>query len=80
MAKTCRKCVTGDGRRGMSRDAKTVLALNAGSSSLKFGVNNVSATDSKALFSGSAETVDDAQEEQQIGWQSWRAVRRSVAR
>ena len=80
MAKTCRKCVTGDGRRGLSRDAKTVLALNAGSSSLKFGVYNVSATDSKELFSGSEETVDDEQEEQQIGWQRWRAVRRSVAR
>lgn len=80
MAKTCRKCVTGDGRRGMLRDAITVLALNAGSSSLKCGVYNVCATDSEELFSWSEETVGDAQEEQQIAWQSWRAVRQSVAR
>ena len=44
----------------MPSDMKTVLALNAGSSSLKFGVYSVSATDSTELLSGSEETVGDA--------------------
>jgi len=40
----------------------TVLALNAGSSSLKFGVYDVSATGCETLFSGAEEMVGDAQE------------------
>ena len=61
MAKTCRKYVTGGGRRGMSGDAMTVLALNAGSSSLKFGVFNVSETGSETLLSGEEESVGNPQ-------------------
>ncbi len=44
----------------MPGDAKTVLALNAGSSSLKFGLYNVSATGSEELLSGSEETTGNA--------------------
>ena len=61
MAKTCRKYVTGGGRSGMSGDAMTVLALNAGSSSLKFGLVNVSETGSETLLSGEEERVGDPQ-------------------
>ena len=45
----------------MSGDAMTVLALNAGSSSLKFGVFNVSETGSETLLSGEEESVGNPQ-------------------
>lgn len=60
MVKTCRKCVIGDGRRGMTGNATTVLAVNAGSSSLKFGIFIVCAAGGEALIEGSEALAGDA--------------------
>jgi acetate kinase len=42
-----------------SSDAATILALNSGSSSLKFGLYRVSQTETEMLFSGEAESIGE---------------------
>src|ERR1700683_1936990 len=69
MARTCRKSVTGAGPRerdvfaGMRMtDAEpqlNVLALNSGSSSLKFGLYFVGSSRIERLISGEAESIGD---------------------
>ena len=41
----------------MGKDEATILALNSGSSSLKFGLYRVSPTETEMLFSGEAESI-----------------------
>ena len=60
MATTCRKSWTGAGpREGLRVDSLTVLALNSGSSSLKFGLYRVDSNGAEKLFGESVSTADD---------------------
>src|SRR5207244_252748 len=68
-ARTCRRSVTGAGardRHGAAGDAMMVLqpeadilALNCGSSSLKFGLYRVGASGTAMLLTGEAESIGD---------------------
>ena len=61
MATTCRRFAIGDGRDDRSavdgKPAMIVLALNSGSSSLKFGLYRVGAARLEVLLSGEAESI-----------------------
>src|SRR5271154_6300517 len=69
MATTCRRSATGAGRRehdgppdhGMTeaRPDLNVLALNSGSSSLKFGLYRVGSSRTQMLLSGEAEAIGE---------------------
>src|ERR1700730_9669960 len=69
MATTCRRSVTGVGARNRHvaagdvvmpvRPESDILALNCGSSSLKFGVYRVGASRTEMLLTGEAESIGD---------------------
>ena len=69
MVTTCRRCATGAGACEFDLSARcdmtdadpesTILALNSGSSSLKFGLYRVGSARTDVLLSGAAESVGD---------------------